>query len=128
MRLATMVLLIQCAAVLVFASRQSTGQPSPFIDISLTVVKPKETCACETTNRIAFRQPDGSSDSGSTPGVWFDFCIWEVGRRQERRRLHAMLRGREGWRTGATGNTIAIANEVERVLAMSQADLRRELE
>ena len=71
---------------------------------------------------------DSSMLSGGTPDDCFDFCIWKLGRRQERRRLHAILREEAKRKATAEANAIANAEEVDRVLAMSVEDLQRELE
>ena len=129
MRLRTTILALYLLLIVGLARRQSTGQSVPSLDVTVIVHKHQESCYCQTRNRIPVRRKDGVLTSGHTPEECLDFCVWKLGRRRERRRLHAILREQAGWRARRGGNaTGVVADEVEKVLAMSEEELRKELE
>lgn len=128
MRLGETILGLYSVLILGLACRQSIGQSLPSLDVTVIVHKPQETCYCQTRNRIPVHRKDGDLTSGNTPEECLDFCIWKLGRRHERRRLHAILREQARWMARGGPNATGVAGEVQKVLAMSEEDLRRELE
>ena len=128
MRIAATVFLICSSINLGFTIGASTGHRSQSLDVTMTITKPGSTCNGETTHRIPVRDRNGILASGSTPAECLDFCIWKSGRRRERRRLHRILREREGAMVGATKNASLIAERGRDVFGLSEADLRAEIE
>ena len=71
----------------------------PQIDLDLRIAKPEKTCHCETIGRTPYAEEVGPVDNPvnklwSTTESCTDYCIWKLGRREERRRVDSMVRGR----------------------------------
>jgi hypothetical protein len=89
-------MLFSSLLVLLAGATFSLPLPQPIVDTAICVPKPSISCDCETSNRIPSHDRNWNLISGKTQASveleCLDFCIWKFGRRQERRRLHAILR------------------------------------
>ena len=69
------------------------------IDLSLKISKPLLLCHCETLNKIPVHPQQQMATEvavSRTPDECLDFCIWKLGRRQERRRIEVLMRVQAG--------------------------------
>ncbi len=94
-----MVKLVCVAALLLTGSVFSMPIFGPQIDLDLRIAKPEKTCHCETIGRIPYAERSWSIESPASK-LWpmtescADFCVWKLGRREERRKVDSIVRGR----------------------------------
>ena len=94
-----MVKSVYLAALLLTGSVFSVPIVGPQIDLTLRIAKPEKTCHCETVSRITHLErswPIETPDSKlwTTKESCTDYCVWKLGRREERRRVDSIVRGR----------------------------------